>query len=265
LKGLRADAGLSGQQLGALVGKGQSWVAKVERGALLIAVADVERWADATRASTDVKASLIDQATALHTEAHSWRALHGPRFRRHQEELRRMEQQATTIRTYQPSVVPGLLQTAGYARAVLEVNRYGLEDIADAVKSRVERQEVLYDEAKSFRFVVTESALRWRLCPVPIHLAQLDRIASLATLPNVSVGIVPWSAMAPIPVTTMFVLFDDQLALVETMHTEQLLREREQVGAYLDQFERLEALARHDDEARTILDRIASDLRGLGN
>jgi hypothetical protein len=176
-----------------------------------------------------------------------------------------MEQQATTIRTYQPAVIPGLLQTAGYARAVLEANRFGLEDIADAVKSRVERQAILYDDGKSFRFVVTEAALRWRLCPVAVHLAQLDRIASLATLPNVSVGIIPWSAMVPVPVATMFVLFDDRLALVETMHSEQLLREGQQIGAYLDQFERLEALAQHDDEGRMILDRIASDLRGLGS
>ena len=232
---------------------------------MLIAVADVERWADATGASAEVKASLIDQATALHTEAHTWRSLHGPRFRRHQEELRRMEQQATAIRTYQPAVIPGLLQTAGYARAVLDANQFGVEDVADAVKSRVERQAVLYDDGKSFRFVITEAALRWRLSSVAVHLAQLDRIASLATLPNVSVGIIPWSVLAPVPVATMFVLFDDRLALVETMHSEQLLREGQQIGAYLDQFERLEALARRDDEARSVLDRIASDLRGLGN
>ena len=248
-----------------MVGKGQSWVAKVERGALLVGVADVERWADATGASAGVKASLIDQTTALHTEAHTWRALHGPRFRRHQEELQRMERTATTIRTYQPAVVPGLLQTAGYARAVLEANQFGTEDIADAVKSRVERQAVLYDDGKSFQFVVTEAALRWRLPSVSVHLAQLDRIASLATLPNVSVGVIPWSVLAPVPVATMFVLFDDRLALVETMHAEQLLREGQQIGAYLDQFERLEALAQHDDEARATLDRIASDLRGLGS
>ena len=45
-----------------------------------------------------------------------------------------MERTATTIRTYQPAVAPGLLQTAGYARAVLEANQFGTEDIADAVK-----------------------------------------------------------------------------------------------------------------------------------
>jgi hypothetical protein len=63
----------------------------------------------------------------------------------------------------------------------------------------------------------------------------------------------------------MFVVFDGSLVLVETMHGEQLLREGQQIERYLDQFAALEALALRDDEARSILDRIASDLRGLGS
>jgi transcriptional regulator with XRE-family HTH domain len=265
LKGLRADADLSGQRLGERIGKGQSWVAKVERGALLISVADVERWADATGASAEAKTALIDQATALHTEGHPWRALHRPAYRRHQEDLRRAEQQATTIRTYQPNVVPGLLQTAGYVRTVLDVNAFGREDPADAVRARVERQAILYDDGKSFSFVITEGALRWRLCPLAVHLAQLDRIASLATLPNVSVGIIPWAVLAPVPPSNMFVVFDDSLVLVESLHGEQALKEQGDVARYLAQFETLDTLARHDEEARMVLDRIASDLRGSGD
>jgi hypothetical protein len=231
----------------------------------LISVADVERWADATGASAEVKTALIDQATAMHTEAHPWRALPRPGYRPHQEDLRRAEAKAATIRTYQPNVVPGLLQTAGYARAVLDVNVFGREDPADAVKARVERQAILYDDAKSFAFVITEAALRWRLCPVADHLAQLDRIGSLATLPNVSVGIIPWDALAPVPPSNMFVVFDDQLVLVESLHGEQGLKEQGDIARYLAQFETLDALARHDDEARTVLDRIAADLRRMGD
>jgi hypothetical protein len=84
-------------------------------------------------------------------------------------------------------------------------------------------------------------------------------------LPNVSVGIVPWSVFTPLSPGTMFVLFDDQVVLVETLHGEQLLKERQQIERYLDQFDVLEALAQHDDEARATLGRIAADLRGLGS
>jgi Domain of unknown function (DUF5753) len=63
----------------------------------------------------------------------------------------------------------------------------------------------------------------------------------------------------------MFVVFDDQLVLVESLHGEQGLKEQGDIARYLAQFETLDALARHDDEARTVLDRIAADLRRMGD
>ena len=176
-----------------------------------------------------------------------------------------MEQQATAIRLFQPNVVPGLLQTAEYARHVLQASGFGAENLADAVASRVERQTVLYDDSKQFRFVVTEGALRWRLCPVPAHLAQLDRVASLSTLANVSVGIIPWSAYVPNRPPNMFMILDDSAVQVETMHGLDTLTERQQIDAYLTAFDTLDSLAQHDDEARATLSRIATDLRSLGN
>jgi Domain of unknown function (DUF5753) len=237
----------------------------VENARLLPSVADVERWADATGASADVKAALVDEAAALHTQSRTWRALHGPGFRRHQEELRRLERQATTMRLFQPNVVPGLLQTAEYARHVLQAGGYGSENLADAVAARVERQTVLYDETKSFRFVITEGALRWRLCPAPAHLAQLDRVSSLSTLANVSVGVIPWDAYVPNRPPNMFMVLNDAAVVVETMHGEDTLKERQQIEAYIAAFDALDSLAQHGDDARATLARIASDVRSLGD
>jgi Domain of unknown function (DUF5753) len=249
--------------LGSRIGKGQSWVAKVEGGKLLPSVADVERWCDATGAPADVRAELVELCNALHMQSRSWRALHRPSFRRHQEELRRMERRMTTMRLFQPNVVPGLLQTAEYARHVLEAGGFGSENLADAVAARVERSGVLYDDTKAFRFVVTEGALRWRLCPVPAHLVQLDRVSSLSTLANVSVAVIPWDAYVPNRPPNMFVLFDDSAVVVETMHGEELLKERLQIEAYFAAFDALDSLAQHGDDARATLARIASDVRRL--
>jgi hypothetical protein len=128
----------------------------------------------------------------------------------------------------------------------------------------VERQAALYDESKQFAFVITEGALRWRLCPVPAHLAQLDRVSSLSTLANVGIGVVPWSAYVPTRPANMFMVLDDEAVLVETMHGEDMLRERQQIDAYLTAFDALDSLAQHDDDGRVILNRIAADLRSLG-
>jgi hypothetical protein len=227
-------------------------------------VVDVERWVDAAGAHADMKSALVALCERSHTESRSWRALHRKSFRRHQEELQRLERQATTIRLFQPNVVPGLLQTAEYARHVLQAGGYGSDNLADAVAARVERQATLYDQSKKFAFVITEGALRWRLCPVPAHLAQLDRVSSLSTLMNVRVGIVPWSAYVPNRPANMFMVLDDEAVLVETMHGEDMLKERQQIDAYLAAFDALDSFAQHDDEARVTLNRIAADLRSLG-
>jgi transcriptional regulator with XRE-family HTH domain len=252
-------------QLASVVGISVPNLSKYENAKIMPSAAVVERLADALGASGYVKAELVDQATTLQRELHAWRALHRPGFRRRQEEIQRAEASATTIRLYQPHLVPGLLQTAEYARHVLAGKR-GTENLADAIASRVERQAALYDESKRFEFVITEGALRWRLCPTPVLLAQLDRIASLSTLANVSVGIIPWSAdMTQAPRGNMFCLFDESFVLVETMTAELTLREEADIDFYLRAFATLSELAEHDDGARAVLSRIAGDLRGLGS
>jgi transcriptional regulator with XRE-family HTH domain len=259
LRELRKDAGLTLAQLADRVGMSTSNVSKYENGRIVPSVAVVARLADALRVGADVRAALVDQATSAHSELHAYRALLRPSFRRRQEEIRRMEQQASVVRLFQPNLVPGLLQTAEYTRHVL----VGRSD--DELASRIERQAILYDESKTFEFVITENALRWRLCPVGGHLAQLDRIASLATLPNVSVGIVPWSAdMRQAPRGNMFCLFDASFVLVETMTAELTLREESDIAFYLRAFATLSELAEYGDGALVVLDRIASDLRRLG-
>jgi transcriptional regulator with XRE-family HTH domain len=243
----------------------QSKVSRIESGRLTPSVADVDAIAIALGVSAEVKASLVDQASALQTEVHAWRALHGPSFRKHQEEIRQAERDAATIQQFNPITIPGLLQTPAYCRRVLQLARFGLEDLADAVASRMERQAVLYDEAKRLTFVVTESALRWRLVPVNVHLEQLDRLASVSAFGNVRLGVIALTADAPALPMNQFVLFDDQLVLVETLHGELTVKERGQIESYGAALDALDSLALHGDDARAFLARIADDLRQLGS
>jgi transcriptional regulator with XRE-family HTH domain len=261
LKGLRADADLSGEALGRRAGMSQSKVSRIESGRLTPSVADVEALADALQLPATVKAELVDQASAVLTEVHSWRALHGPGFRKHQEELRQVERDATDVRQFNPVTIPGLMQTPAYCRHVLEVSRMVRpDDLTDAVASRMERQAVLYDEAKSFRFVVTEAALRWRLCPPNVHVEQLARLETLSSFGNIRLGVIALDAYVPAVPLNQFVLFDDQLVTVETFGAELKLEERGQLDFYRSQFDTLDSLAAHDDEARTLLSGIVRRL-----
>ena len=94
---------------------------------------------------------------------------------------------------FEPAIIPGLLQTAEYARARFAegVQLFNTpNDIDYAVRTRMQRQEMLYRRDKRFHFVLTEAALRYRRCAIEVLLAQLDRLMSLSALPNVKLGII---------------------------------------------------------------------------
>jgi transcriptional regulator with XRE-family HTH domain len=265
LRKYRQDADMTLDAVADVVGKTRSTLSKYETGKILPPVAVVEQLADALQADADKRRALIDQATAMHTEVHAWRALHTPDFRRRQDEIREIEAQATQVRVFQPSLVPGLLQTPQYCRALLELDRVRpVDDLTDAVSSRMERQAALYDESKRFEFVVTEGALRWRIGTTSVHAMQLHHVAGLAHLPNVSVGIIPLLAEVGARQTNMFAIFDASAVVVETMTAELTLREEQLIGFYERVFETLRAHAVYGEEARAILDGIATELRQIG-
>jgi Domain of unknown function (DUF5753) len=136
--------------------------------------------------------SWLPSLTRSPTEARSWRLVNRLGLAPRQHEIAELEQSAHAVRVFQPVMVPGLLQIADYARPVMEMAYTAGPDIAAAVAVRMERQTILYHQHKQFEFVVTEGALRWRPGPPDMMRAQLDRLMSAASLPNVTLNLVPF-------------------------------------------------------------------------
>jgi hypothetical protein len=135
------------------------------------------------------------------------------------------------LSTFQTSVVPGMLQTAEYARRVFSLlpGTLAESDIPAAVAGRLNRQLALYETDRTFSFLITEAALRWRPGPAGLMAAQLDRIASVSTLDNVSAGVIPLGVPAVAMLTHMFVIYDgwdeqDTLVQVDTIHAQLLIK-----------------------------------------
>jgi transcriptional regulator with XRE-family HTH domain len=265
LRALRQDSGKTLEQVADAIGMTRATISKYETGKILPPVATVERLANVLGADSGQRRALIDAATAAHTEVHAWRALQTPSFRRRQDEIRQIEAQATEICVFQPSIVPGLIQTPQYCEALLKLDRIRpVEDLTEAISSRMERQAALYDESKRFAFVLTEGALRWRIGSPSVHAMQLHHLAGLAQLPNVSVGIIPMLAEVGARQTNMFAIFDVSAVVIETMTAELTLREEQLIAFYARVFNTLSDHAVFDDDARAILDRITGELRQLG-
>jgi transcriptional regulator with XRE-family HTH domain len=108
-----------------------------------------------------------------------------------------IEQGASRIRAYQPSVIHGLLQTADYARAMYRNDILGSrseEEIARLVDVRVRRQERLTTDAEflQLQIVLDEAVLRRVVGSREVMRAQVKQLLTLAAAPNIQVQIVPF-------------------------------------------------------------------------
>jgi len=268
LRRLRDLSGMSGRELARRIGTSQSKVSRIESGTAMPSLPEVTAWASAVGAPTTVRDSLVSLTEAAFTEVQTWRdAL---RSRPHaQDDIRALETRAAKIRTFQPSVVPGMLQTAEYARRVFSLfhTSFAPTDVPAAVAGRLNRQLALYEADKQFSFLIAEAALRWRPGPTEILLAQLDRITSVSTLDNVTVGLIPLAAEAVTMLTHAFVIYegrnkDDALVSVETVHANLIVENPDDINLYRKRWDRLQEMAISGDEARGFIRALSSDLKG---
>lgn len=264
LKSLRRDSGLSADRLAGELGWSQSKVSKIENGRTRPTAGDVRAWVEALGVAKAARDELVELALAAETEATTWRALYRKGFDQRQRHYGELESAASGLLIYQPSIVPGLFQTAEYARRVLSsLGTLDPSEVGGAVVSRLERQTVLYDESKRIEAVITEAALRWWPGSASVALAQLDRLGSLMTLSNVEIGVVPLDVADGEVALNQFVVFKlgDGLDVVtvETYTAELSISDPEGVAAYETIFKRHKASALHGDDALGLIDRVRRD------
>jgi transcriptional regulator with XRE-family HTH domain len=269
LRRARELAGLSGRQLAQRIGISQSKVSRAESGSALLSLPEAAAWASATGASNEVTDLLSALTEAVYTEVHNWGSLLEERPHI-QGDIQGLESRARRVLTFSPSLVPGILQTAEYARRVFAMFQppYLEQDIPEVLAARLDRQLALFAGRQRFEFLITEAALRWRPGPPALLLAQLDRIASLSTLDNVSTGVIPLDVEAVAYTSHTFLLFEmaereegDATVLVETIHANLVVNDPQSIALYRTRWSLLEQMAISGDAARDFLTAIGSDIR----
>lgn len=256
LKHLRARSGMSTTELARALGWTQTRVSRAENGGRRVSVTEATAWVEATGATTELRAEVIDLAEVAARHARSWWSVHAGGIAGRQQEIASLEASAEVIRNTQ-HMVPGILQTADYARHALSLaNVSGQRDIAAAVAARMRRQEALYDPARRFEYVLPESALRVRLADDPTMMrSQADRLLSLDTLPNISIAVLPFTAALP-TWPGAFVIYEipaEPLVVIETLTDELIVGDARQVDAYRTAFTRLRDAAITGEEAHQLI------------
>ncbi|WP_035913529.1 MULTISPECIES: helix-turn-helix transcriptional regulator [unclassified Frankia] len=262
LRELRTSAAMSGRQLAESLSWPPSKVSKLENGRQTPTDDDIRGWTEATGSQAETEALLA----ALHTlevQHAEWQRILRTGLKPRQQELIEWDERTRLFRAFEATVIPGLLQTAEYARARFAegIRRLKLpNDIGEAVAARVRRQEILYRPDKRFHFVLTEAALRFRLCPTDVMLGQLDRLISFSQLPNVRLGIIGFETQYATSPWHGFWMYDTERVLIETFSAALDLRQPQEIELYAGAFEELAAVASYGRSARAIINGVIEDL-----
>jgi transcriptional regulator with XRE-family HTH domain len=254
LRDLRKDAGLTGRGLAVLAGWDSSKVSKIEYGKQTPSDDDIRDWCHHTGADNHIP-DLI--ATVRHIEAMyvEWRRTLGSGTRRRQNASRTLEGKTQLMRWYEPVLIPGILHTAEYAKAVLRriIDFYDIPDDLDAgVSERMERQQILYRGNHRFHFNIAHQALLTTVGDTGIMIGQLDRLLAVMSLPRVVVGIIPAHADYRVP-TNQFIMYDNRLVHVETVSAELAINQPREIALYAKTFSELTAQAVIGPAARDLV------------
>lgn len=236
-----------------------SKLSKIETGKLAPSVVDVESILTAIGVSEEVKSEYMEAARAASTEVMAWRLLARMGYHKGQQQAQALEAQMTLLRLFQPALVPGLLQTPEYIKAVIARHGLSEESQSRTLAARLERQKVLYDSSKQLRFIITEPVLRWRITSPVIMAGQIDRLISLSRLSNIDIRIVSLSAPQHDFPSHSFVIRDDRLVTVETVHAEVVVTDPRDIKEYVDKFEGFSSRALVGNGMRATLEAIRDE------
>ncbi|WP_432059989.1 helix-turn-helix domain-containing protein [Streptomyces sp. S1] len=256
LRELREEAGLTITELATRCGWSHSKVSRIQTARTPPSTPDIVAWCRACAADGQA-ADLVAVSRDAETMYQEWRKRARNGLRQLQTSYTNLYQTTRLFRIYSPTLVPGVLQTEGYIRALLSSNARLLgipDDSAEAAATRVERSRIIHQAGRRFVVVIEESTLRYRLGSGDDMAAQLGHLLTAGALPAVSLGIIPMNT----PGRTLwpqevFHLYDDTLASVELLSAEVNITQPSEVALYETAFEELRGMAVYGAAARALV------------
>lgn len=177
---------------------------RVENGQASLRSHDVETLCRIYGAPPDLTEAL--RALAKETKAKGWWHAYGDVIPEWFDVYIGLEEASSQLISYQADLVPGLLQTEDYARAIIEEGNPGAssEEIDRRVQVRIARQALIRRPTAplELRVALNEPSLRRPVGGAEVMAAQLDALADATALPNVSLRVVPLSVGLHPGVTT---------------------------------------------------------------
>lgn len=256
LKQARVAAGLGLRELAERLGLKHPTLSRYENGTRMPGPAVVERICEELGLPEGQRDELLEVARG--GDAGPWLAITMPEQRRQLDTLIARERESVAITNVAPLLVPGLLQTSDYARAIMVAADVPRGEIETRVAVRVGRREALTrDRPARLLALLNEPVLRQRVGGEGVLAAQLRHLLAMADWPNVDLRIVPSSSDWHPGLEGPFVLCEDAdgsaVVHLETRVSGLFLHEPRDVGPYVQAVEQIAAAALDAAESRDVI------------
>jgi len=261
LRELRVDAGLTALGLAASAGWERTKVSKIEHATRPPSAEAIRVWCRLCGAE-DQAGDLIASLRAAEGMWVEWRRMERTGLRLAQEGVLPLYERTRQFRAYSCWMVPGLIQTEDYTRAVLRAyqQRRGLrDDVEAAVAVRMKRQRVLRRGERTAAFLLEESVLRNGFGGPGVMGGQLAHLAEVATWPAVSMGVIPASFdRGAAGAGEDFWIYDNEQVNVELISGYLTVTQPAEIAMYAQMFARLGEIAVYAARARDLIASIDS-------
>ncbi|TWF94721.1 helix-turn-helix domain-containing protein [Saccharopolyspora dendranthemae] len=259
IRRLRESAGITQEHAAASLDMSTSALSRKETGEVGTSVHEVRSMMDLY----DVyDPGLVDLARSA--KAKPWWHAYGITSRGYYD----LEEEAVSVRDWQPSFVPGLLQTEDYARGVFEgVSVLEAEEIDRAVAARMRRRHRLHDSDAPLHLsaLVDESVLRRPVGGPAVMRGQLVALLGFIDLPTVELRVLPVVAGAHRGLEGSFTLLsyadvdEDDVLFLEHAAGSLHIDKPDAVSTAASTFEQMRVSALNDEDSAALISRLVSD------
>lgn len=265
LRELRKQAGLTVRGLEERLSMSRSTISRIERGDKVPGAEDIGALLAIFNVTGDRRSELI--AAAKEADQPNWTEIGGPGIPRQLSALLEFEREATRISDLSLVRVPGLLQTADYARAVFRAGGVPSEQIEMLVAIRMGRREVLTRaDPAAYLALIDEAVLRRPVGGNAVMADQLRSIVKMVDSDNVTVLVVPFEIGAHIGQDGSHLLLEfakaDPIVHLEHRRSGQFLDELKDTAEFVDLTANLSAQALDADRSAEVIRSYADVLEG---
>lgn len=256
LRDLREASGLTVSELADRCGWQLAKTSRIENARTAPSAKDIHLWCRAC-GDADQASDLITKSPNTESMYSEWRHQVGSGLKQLQDSWVEFFHHTQLFRIYSSTLVPGLLQTEGYATALLSTIANFREipnDGAEAAAARVERSRVIHEQGHRFVLLVEEAALYYQLGGRDVMAEQLDYLLAASVLPSVSLGVIPMATpQRRLWPQETFNMYDDTLVSVELLSAQVDITQPSEIALYLKAFEELRAMAAYGQAAQALI------------